>query len=137
MIRRRSASPAIALREIFTVDSAIDRVNLRTASVETIHALTGIPLEKCRNFVDERKKLSEKTLPDLLPLLGIGAGDSALQMFVFTNPSVVAVEAEGRPTGARTARRVKGVVRLGGAQGFELLRWLDRDIVVPRSWIIG
>jgi hypothetical protein len=25
------------------------------------------------------------------------------------------------------ARRVKGVVRLGGAQGFEILRWLDRE----------
>jgi general secretion pathway protein K len=129
--------PPIALREIFTVDSPIDRVNLRTASAEVIHALTGIPLDKCRNFVDERKKLSEKTLPDLLPLLGIGAGDSALQMFVFTNPSVVAVEAEGRPTGARAARRVKGIVRLGGAQGFELLRWLDRDLALPRSESVG
>ena len=128
-----SPSPPIPLRDIFTVDSPIDRVNLRTASAEMIHVLTGISLEKCRSFVDERKKLSEKTLPDLLPLLGIGASDSALQMFIFTNPSVVAVEAEGRPTGARTGRRIKGVVRLGGAQGFELLRWLDRDIVLPRS----
>jgi general secretion pathway protein K len=128
-----SEAPPIALREIFTVDSPIDRVNLRTASAEVIHALSGIPLEKCRNFVDERKKLSEKTLPDLLPLLGLSPGDSALQMFVFTNPSVVAVEAQGRPAGARAARRIKGIVRLGGAQGFELLRWLDRDITLPRS----
>jgi general secretion pathway protein K len=123
----------IALRDIFTVDSPIDRVNLRTASAEVIHALTGIPLERCRKFADERKKLSDKTLGDLLPLLGIGAGDATLQMFIFTNPSVVAVEAEGRAANGGAARRVKGVVRLGGAQGFELMRWLDRDTALPES----
>lgn len=117
----------VPLRDIFTVESPIDRVNLRTASAEVIHGLTGIPLEKCQSFVEERRKLSEKTLGDLLPLLGIGAGDGALQMFVFTNPSVVAVEAEGRLKDSRMSRRVKGIVRLGGAQGFEILRWLDRD----------
>jgi general secretion pathway protein K len=121
----------IALRDIFTVDSPIDRVNLRTASAEVIHALVGIPLERCRKFVEERKKLSEKTLGDLLPLLGIGAGDAALQAFIFTNPSIVAVEAEGKPKESRVPRRVKGVVRLGGARGFELLRWLDRDSALP------
>jgi hypothetical protein len=56
-----------------------------------------------------------------------------LQMFIFTNPAVVAVEAEGRPTDAGQPRRVKGVVRLGGAQGFELLRWLDRDTALPQG----
>jgi general secretion pathway protein K len=117
----------IPLREIFTVESPIDRVNLRTASAEVIHALTGIALEKCQSFIEERRKLSEKTLGDLLPLLGISAGDAALQMFVFTNPSVVAVEAEGRLKDSRLPRRVKGIVRLGGAQGYEILRWLDRD----------
>jgi general secretion pathway protein K len=128
-----NGSARTALREIFTVDSPIDRVNLRTASAEVIHALTGIPLEKCRGFVEERKKLSEKSLGDLLPLLGIGAADSVMQTFIFTNPSVIAVEAEGRPAGSRMARKVKGVVRLGGAQGFEILRWLDRDVTLPRS----
>jgi general secretion pathway protein K len=123
----------IALREIFTVDSPIDRVNLRTASAEVIHALMGLPLEKCRAFIEERNKLSEKTLGDLLPLLGVGAGDAALQMFIFANPSVVAVEAEGRVEDSRVPRRVKGIVRLGGAQGFEMLRWLDRDLALPRN----
>lgn len=123
----------IALRDIFTIDSPIDRVNLRTAPAEVIHALAGIPLERCRGFVEERKKLSDKTLADLLPLLGISAGDAALQAFIFTNPSIIAVESEGRPSESRVARRVKGVVRLGGAQGFELLRWLDRDTALPSS----
>ena len=98
-----------------------------------IHALSGIPLEKCRTFVEERRKLSDKTLADLLPLLGLGGGDEVLQMFIFNNPSVVAVEAEGRPTDVGQPRRVKGVVRLGGAQGFELLRWLDRDTALPQG----
>ncbi len=124
----------IVLRDIFTIDSPIDRVNLRTASAEVIHALAGIPLERCRTFVEERKKLSNKTLADLLPLLGISTGDAALQAFIFTNPSIVAVESEGRPSESRVARRVKGIVRLGGAQGFELLRWLDREIAwLPSS----
>jgi general secretion pathway protein K len=123
----------IAVRDIFTIDSPIDRVNLRTASAEVIHALVGIPLERCRAFVEERKKLSDKSLTELLPLLGIGAGDAALQSFIFTNPSIIAVEAEGRPSDSRAPRRVKGVVRLGGAQGFELLRWLDRDAALPSS----
>ena len=123
----------IALHDIFTIDSPIDRVNLRTASAEVIHALTGIALERCRAFVEERKKLSDKTLNDLLPLLGISAGDAVLQTFLFTNPSVVAVEAEGKRKESRLARRVKGIVRLGGAQGFELVRWLDRDTALPWS----
>lgn len=123
--------PGIALRDIFTIDSPIDRVNLRTAPAEVIHALMGIALERCRTFVEERKKLSDKTLTDLLPLLGISAGDAALQMFIFTNPSVVAVEAEGKLKESRVPRRVKGIVRWGGAQGFELLRWLDRDTALP------
>ncbi len=126
-------SERVPLREVFTVDSPIDRVNLRTASAEVIHALSGIPMDKCRRFVEERKKLSERTLADLLPLLGIGAADNVMQMFIFTNPSVVAVEAEGRPTNSQLSRRVKGIVRLGGGQGFELLRWLDRDTALPQS----
>jgi general secretion pathway protein K len=121
----------IGLREIFTVDSPIDRVNLRTASGDVIHALTGIPLEKTRRFVEERKKLSDKTLADLLPLLGIGANDAALQQFVFANPAVVTVEAEGRPTQSQLSRRVKGVVRAaGGGREFELVRWVDRDVAL-------
>ena len=120
-------SPRVGLRDLFTIDSPIDRVNLRTATAEVIHALTGIAMERCRSFVEERKRLADKTLNDLLPLLGIGSGDPALQTFIFTNPSVIAVDAEGRPQDSRVARRVKGVVRLGGAQGFEILRWLDRE----------
>ncbi len=122
----------IGLREIFTVDSPVDRVNLRTASAEVIHAITGIPLDKCRRFVEERKKLSEKTIADLIPLLGIGPSDAAMQSFIFTNPSVVAVEAEGQPAESRVPRRVKGIVRLGGGQqGYQLLRWVDRDVGLP------
>jgi len=123
----------IALRDIFTVDSPIDRVNLRSASAEVIHAVMGIPLEKSRGFVEERKKSSEKTLADLLPLLGIGSGDPALRLFIFTNPSVVAVEAEGKLADSGLRRKVKGIVRLGGARGYELLRWLDRDFSLPQS----
>src|SRR5918992_5533843 len=77
-------SPRVGLREIFSVDSPIDRVNLRTASASVIHVLLGIPLEKCQAFVDERTRLGDKTLTDLLPLLGVGSGDAALQMFIFT-----------------------------------------------------
>ena len=131
---QREANPQrIGLREIFTVDSPIDRVNLRTAPAEVIHAIAGIPLEKSRNFVEERKKLSDKTLADLLPLLGVGASDAALQVFVFANPAVVSVEAEGRSGQSVVARRVKGVVRAaGGGREFELVRWIDRDVGLPR-----
>jgi hypothetical protein len=122
----------VGLRELFTVDSPIDRVNLRTASAEVIHALIGMPLEKSRAFVDERKKLSEKTLADLLPLLGMGAENATLQQFVFANPGVVAVEAEGHPPESRTSRRVRGVVRVaGGGREFELIRWVDREFASP------
>jgi general secretion pathway protein K len=129
---REENGQRVGLREIFTVDSPIDRVNLRTASADVIHALTGIPLEKTRRFIDERQKLSDKTLADLLPLLGIGASDAALQQFVFANPAVVTVEAEGRPGESGVSRRVKGVVRgAGGGREFELVRWIDRDVGLP------
>jgi len=130
----------VGLKDIFTVDSPTsptdrvnlrtDRVNLRTASAEVIHALVGLPLEKARAFVEERKKLSEKSVSDLLKLLGIAAGDAALQKFVFANPSVITIEAKGHQAESATQRQVKGVVRLGGGQqGFQLVRWVDRDMV--------
>ena len=128
-----SDAPRIALKDIFTVDSPIDRVNLRTASAAVIQAVMGIALEKSRGFVDERKKSSEKTLADLLPLLGLGSGDPALRLFIFTNPAVIAVEAEGKLDDSNLRRRVKGIVRLGGARGYELLRWVDRDFPLPQS----
>jgi len=127
-------SPRVGLREIFSVDSPIDRVNLRTASAPVIHVLLGIPLEKCQAFVEERAKLGDKTLADLLPLLGIGASEAALQMFIFTNPSIVTVEAEGYASESRQPRRVKGVIRAGGGnRGYELTRWLDREIGYPTA----
>jgi general secretion pathway protein K len=122
------------LAEVFTVDSPIDRVNLRTASAEVLHALLGIGLEKTRAFVEERKKLSDKTIADLLPLLGIGVGDAATRLFVFTNPSVIGIEAEGATTGVGLPRRLKGVVRVAGGQGrFEMVRWIDRVSVPARN----
>lgn len=118
------------LREIFTVDNPMDRVNLRTAPAQVIHALLGIPLEKSRAFVEERKKLSQKTLADVLSLLGIGAGDAVMRRFVVANPFMISIEAAGRPADSIAPRRVRGVVRLGGGQrGFELIRWLDRDMI--------
>ena len=118
----------VGLRQIFTIDSPIDRVNLRTASAEVIHALMGISLRKSREFVEERKKLSDKTINDILPLLGLTTTDPALQMFVFTNPSVITVQAEGRQKDSRVPRRVKAVVRATAATGrLELVRWIDRD----------
>src|SRR5213594_3472311 len=83
----------MGLREIFTVDSATDRINLRTASAEIIQALVGLSPERSKDFVKQRNQMSKKTLSDLMKLLGITAGDSALRQFVFTNPSVVAIEA--------------------------------------------
>jgi general secretion pathway protein K len=124
----------IGLKEIFTVDSAIDRVNLRTASAEVIHALTGMPLDKARGFVEERQKFLGKSIGDLLRLLGIGAQDAMLRMFVVTNPAVITVQAEGRPSDSRSwARGVKAVVRTSGARGFELLRWVDREVAVLQN----
>lgn len=124
--------PVVGLKQIFTVDGANDRVNLRTARAEVIHALTGVSLERCRAFVEERKKLSDKSLPDLLALLGGGVGDAKVQNFVFTNPSVVSVEAEGGPVESSVRRRVRGVVRAaGGQERFEILRWIDRDNPAP------
>jgi len=125
-------SPRVGLREIFSVDSPIDRVNLRTASAPVIHALLGIPFEKCQVFVEERAKLGDKTLADLLPLLGVGSGDAALQMFIFANPSIVTIEAEGYAGESRQPRGIRGVIRAGGGnRGYELTRWVDREIGYP------
>ncbi len=68
----------VGLKDIFTVDSPTDRINLRTASAEVIHALTGIPLDKTREFVEQRKKMSEKSLTDLLALLGVAQGGTMM-----------------------------------------------------------
>ena len=119
----------IGFKDIFSVDSPIDRINLRTASAEVIRALVGLPLDKSRAFAEERKKLSEKTVADLLKILGIAAGDAILRQFVFTNPSVLTIEAVGRHRDTVASRRVKAVIRLVGEQaGYQLIRWVDRDM---------
>jgi general secretion pathway protein K len=116
------------LGEIFTVDSPMDRINLGTAPAGVIHAFFGLPLEASRRFVEERKQLSQKTLGDLLGLLGIASRSTPPRQFVFVNPSVVTIKAEGFQEGSGSGPQVKGVVRLlGRNRGFELLRWVDRD----------
>jgi general secretion pathway protein K len=119
---------AVGLRDIFTVDGRIKQVNLRTTSVEVCHALVGIPLEECQGFVEERKILSEKTLADLLQLLGVDRGEAATRGFVFVAPTVISIEALGSRSESVSSHRLKGVIRLlGGNRGFELIRWVDRD----------
>jgi general secretion pathway protein K len=122
--------PRTGLKEIFTVDSPMERVNLSTASSEVVHALTGLPLERSREFVAERKNLSDKTLADLLRLLGLGSGDAGVRQFVFVSPSVITIEAAGHRAGLAPQRQVRGVVRMAaGQQGFQLIRWVDRVAV--------
>ncbi|HZD40514.1 MAG TPA: hypothetical protein VE131_07320, partial [Terriglobales bacterium] len=124
-------SEPVGLRDIFTVESPTNRINLRTAPAEVIHALLGMPLQKAREFTDEREKLSEKSISDLLRLLGVEAGSAALQQFIFANPTVVTIEAEGQPESSSLSRRVKGVIRAGGGnRRVELLRWVDREIAL-------
>lgn len=124
----------VGLRDIFTVDSPMARINLRTTSPEVIHALLGLSLASSRAFVEERKKLSEKTLGDLLSLLGVAAGDSALRQFVFVNPTVITIEAAGYRKDSATIRQIRGVVRLlPGRRGYQIIRWVDRDLVRTES----
>lgn len=117
------------LREIFTVDSPIDRINLGTASAEVIHAFLGVPLRDSRRFVAEKcRVLGEGTLADMLSHLGISAGEAAVRRVVFVNPTVITLEVSGYLGESATQRRIKGVVRLvGGQRGFDLMRWVDRD----------
>ena len=115
------------LRDIFTVDSPMERVNLSTASPEVVHALTGLSLERSKEFVEERRKLSDKTLADLLSLLGLGSGEPRVRQFVFVSPSVITIDAAGYRAGFALRRQVRGVVRMAaGQQGFQLIRWVDR-----------
>lgn len=120
-----------ALKDIFTVDNPQDRINLRTATAEVIHALLGIPLTASRAFVEERKTLSEKTLGDMLGLLGLSNNDAARRYFVVIVPSVITIEAAGYHVASAPQRQLKGVVRVLGDRGFELVRWVDRDTAMP------
>jgi len=119
----------VGLREIFTVDSP-SGVNLRTTTAAVCVALLGIALEKCRAFIAQRAKLSEKTLNDLLRLLGIADDSLIRRQVMFANPTVITVEAKGHQADSPTERQVKGVIRMvGGDRGYDLIRWLDRDSV--------
>ncbi len=118
----------VGIKDIFTVDSQQEKVNLLTASAEVIHLLTGVSLEKSRSFTEERKKVSRKILPDLLRLLGLTIGDGAYRQFTINNPSVITIEAAGYYPGLVSRHQVKGVVRFeGDGSGFDLIRWVDRD----------
>jgi len=117
------------LRDIFTVDSPAG-VNLRTASPAVCVALVGLSVEQCQDFIAQRSKLSDKTLADLLRLLGIRDDSLIRRQVMFANPTIVTVQARGRQTQSPVARQVSGVVRLlGGDRGYELIRWLDHDVI--------
>ena len=117
------------LKDIFTVDSPAG-VNLRTASPAVCVALVGLSVEKCTEFIAQRTKLSEKTLADLLRLLGIRDDSLIRRQVMFANPAVVTIQARGRQTQSPIARQVTGVVRLlGGDRGYDLVRWIDRDVI--------
>jgi general secretion pathway protein K len=120
----------VGLKDIFTVDSPAGGVNLRTASPAVCVALVGISMDKCRDFIGQRAKLSEKTLADLLRLLGIRDDSLTRRQIVFANPTVITIEARGRQAQSSISRQVKGVIRvIGGDRGYELVRWLDRDVI--------
>lgn len=119
----------VGIKDIFTVDSQQEKVNLLTASAEVIHLLTGVSLEKSRSFTEERKQVSRRILPDLLKLLGLTMVEGTGRQFVINNPSVITIEAAGYYPGSISRHQLKGVVRFAGDDsGFELIRWLDRDV---------
>ena len=110
------------------MDTRANRINLRTASAEVCHALVGIPMAECQSFVEQRKNLTEKTLVDLLGLLGLGSGEDRPTGFVFVNPTVVSIEAQGYRSQSAIPSRMRGVVRLlNRGRGFEIVRWVDRE----------
>lgn len=118
----------VGFKDIFTVDSPAG-VNLRTASPAVCVALLGVSLQKCQEFIAARAKLSEKTLADLLRLMGITDDSLIRRQVMFANPTIITIEAKGHQAESRAERQVKGVIRLvGGDRGYELLRWTDRDI---------
>ncbi|HWP57290.1 MAG TPA: hypothetical protein VNL14_05345 [Candidatus Acidoferrales bacterium] len=124
----RDGTRLAALKDLFTVDSPLARVNLRTATAPVIHALLGISLKEAERFVVERKKLSESTFADLARLVAPFAADLVQRYFVFTPPSIVSVEAVGYQEGARVGRSLRATVRLvGGNRNVEILRWVDED----------
>jgi general secretion pathway protein K len=119
----------VGLREIFTVDSP-SGVNLRTTTAAVCVALLGIPLDKCRTFIAQRSKLSDKTLADLLRLLGIADDSLVRRQVMFANPTVITVEAKGYQAGSSLPRQIKAVIRMvGGDRGYDVVRWVDRDSV--------
>jgi general secretion pathway protein K len=116
-------------KDLFTVDSPTG-VNLRTATPAVCVALVGLSVEKCQEFMAQRTKLSEKTLADLLRLLGIRDDSLIRRQVMFANPTVVTIQARGRQAQSPIARQVTGVVRLlGGDRGYDLVRWLDREVI--------
>ena len=122
-----SGAQRAALKDIFTVDNPQDRINLPTATAEVIHALAGVPLATSRAFVEERKTLSDKTIEDILGLLGIGAENPARRYFAVVVPAVITIEAAGYHDASAPQRRLKGVIRVLGDRGVEVIRWIDRD----------
>jgi general secretion pathway protein K len=120
----------VGLKDIFTVDSPAGGVNLRTASPAVCVALVGISMQKCQDFIAQRAKLSEKTLADLLRLLGISDDSQVRRQIVFANPTVITIEARGHQEQSSISRQVKGVIRvMGGDRGYDLIRWIDRDVI--------
>ena len=118
----------VALKDLFTVDSQLARVNLRTATAPVIHALLGISLKEAQRFAEERRKIGQSTFADLIRLVSPSASDLVQRYFVFTPPSVISIEAAGYQEGSKVGRSLKGTVRLvGGTRNVEILRWLDED----------
>lgn len=121
---RSEDSPAIPLRDVFSVFNRTANINVRTAPPAVLRVLLGGEERDVEEIVAAR----DADAGSALTLLRAKLGDQLLaRRLVDTEPIVLAIDARAKMQDGRVEARVGAVLDLGeDGDGFHIVRWFDR-----------
>jgi general secretion pathway protein K len=121
---RRDDRPPIPLREIFSVFNKTGNINVRNAPQAVLRAIMGGEEEDVQEVLDARGSDPGSALT----VVQAKVGDQTIaRRLVDRRASIVAIDARAVMQGADIQARLGAVVELAeDAEGFKILRWVDR-----------
>ncbi len=121
---------SIGLKDIFSVYSTGEQIDINSTSLPVLRIVLGLPLEVCRLMLKAREEKGfenieelKQRVPDVVPFLG-EAGKFIL--FGGMNPYYT-VEARGKSDGGNSVRGIRAVIKvdLRDKDGYKTIQWLD------------
>jgi general secretion pathway protein K len=119
------------IRDIFSIYSSGEQVDINSASIPVLKAVLGLPTEVARSIVaarEDRVFLNQQDLvlrvPELAPLIGqIG------QLIAFQSQILFyTIESKGKSKEGSSVQGIKAVVKIDPKEkdGYKIVQWVDR-----------